>query len=104
MVFDHSVFVVKIRVDRKHGNFVLQSLPSSEASELKADLKVVDVPKGDVLFEPDCRAEFTYFPLDCVVSFLGDTGEGGTVEAWSVRNDAVAGMTGFVRAPTPLRG
>jgi len=93
-----------MRVNQKRGNFVLQSLPANELSQLKADLKVVDLPRGAVLFEPDCRGDFTYFPLDCVVSFLGDTGEGGTVEVWSVGNEGVAGTSGILGATKPFRG
>jgi len=93
-----------MRVNRKHGNSLLQSLPPSELNQLKADLKVVELRRGDVLFEPDRRADFTYFPLDCVVSFLGDTGEGGTVEVWSVGNEGVAGMSGILGGAKPFRG
>jgi len=93
-----------MRVNRKSWNSLLQSLPPGELSQLKADLKAVDLPKGAVLFETDRRADFTYFPLGCVVSFLGDTGEGRTVEVWSVGNEGVAGMSGILGATKPFRG
>ena len=93
-----------MRVNRKHGNSLLQSLPPSELNQLKADLKVLELRRDDVLFEPDRRADFTYFPLNSVVSFLGDTGEGRTVEVWSVGNEGVAGMSGILGGTKPFRG
>jgi CRP-like cAMP-binding protein len=104
MFFNHSLFVVRMRVDPKRGNRVLQSLPAGELNQLKADLKVVELPKHDVLFEPDRRADLTYFPLDSVISFLGDTGEGGSVEVWSVGNEGIGGLSALFGGTKPFRG
>jgi CRP-like cAMP-binding protein len=93
-----------MRVDPKSGNSVLQSLSAREWSQLRADLKVVELPKRAVLFQPDRPADFTYFPLDSVISFLGDTGEGGTVEVWSVGKEGVGGISALVGGTKPFRG
>jgi CRP-like cAMP-binding protein len=93
-----------MRVDSKRGNGVLQSLPAAERSQLEAVLKVVELPNRAVLFEPDRPSDFTYFPLDCVISFLGDTGEGGSVEVWSVGNEGLAGVSSIFGATKPFRG
>ena len=74
-------------------NSILDSLPPSEFKLLKADLDPAELSKGEVLFEPDRRCDYVYFPSDGVISFLGDTGEGGSVEVWSVGNEGVAGLS-----------
>jgi hypothetical protein len=93
-----------MRVHHKRPNFILDHLPSSERNSLKADLKPIELLKGSVLFEPDRSADFTYFPCDSVISFLGDTGEGGSVEVWSVGNEGVAGLSGSFGGTKPFRG
>jgi len=90
--------------DSKRRNFILHNLPSSEWTSLKADLKPVELPKGAVLFEPAGTADFTYFPWDSVISFLGDTGEGGSVEVWSVGNEGVGGLSSLFGGRKPFRG
>jgi hypothetical protein len=93
-----------MRPHPKHPNRVLQSLPTGELNQLRPRFKVVELPKCAVLFEPDSRADFTYFPLDCVISFLGDTGEGGSVEVWSVGNEGIGGVSALFGRSKPFRG
>ena len=89
---------------KKRGNRVLHGLSAGELSHLKADLNIVELRRGDVVFRPDRPADFTYFPLDCVISFLGNTGEGGSVEVWSVGNEGAAGLSGLLGRTNPFRG
>ena len=93
-----------MRVQPKRGNFIFHNLSPSDWNSLKADLKAVELSKGAVLFEPDRTADFTYFPWDSVISFLGDTGEGGSVEVWSVGNEGVAGLSSLIGGTKPFRG
>jgi CRP-like cAMP-binding protein len=93
-----------MRVNPKSSNRVLQSLPAGELNQLKAHLKLVELPKRAVLFEPDRRADYMYFPLGCVISFVGNTGEGGCVEVWSVGNEGVGGLSGLFGGSKPFRG
>src|SRR5215831_13721607 len=104
MFFRHRCFVAKMRVDSKLSNRILQSLPAGERNLLKGALKLVELAKRTELFEPDRRSEWTYFPLDSVISFLGDTGEGGSVEVWSVGNEGVAGLSSLFGRTKPFRG
>src|SRR2546423_13562386 len=104
MFFDHRFFVVKTGVGPKLGNSILHSLPPGEFNLLKSDLRPVELPKGAVLFEADRRADFVYFPSDGVISFQGDTGEGGSVAVWSVGNEGVAGVSSLSGRTKPFRG
>ncbi len=93
-----------MRVYPKRNNRILRSLPAGEWSLLKADLKVVELSKRAELFEPDRHGDLTYFPLDAVISFLGDSGEGGSIEVWSVGNEGIAGLSSLFGRTKPFRG
>jgi CRP-like cAMP-binding protein len=45
-----------------------------------------------------------YFPVDCVISFIGDTGEGGSIEVWSVGSEGIAGFSAALGRTKPFRG
>jgi hypothetical protein len=93
-----------MRVDSKRNNRILESLPGREWNLLKGELKVVELARRSQLLEADRRNELTYFPVDSVISFLGDTGEGGSVEVWSVGNEGVAGLSSLFGRTKPFRG
>ena len=71
---------------------------------VEADLRRVELQKGDIAFEPDRGSDFIYFPCGAVISFLGNTGEGGSVEVWSVGNEGMAGLSSLFGRTTPFRG
>src|SRR5262249_61348774 len=79
-------------VRKQYANSILENLPPADFASLSAGLKEVKLLKGEPLFEPDIPAVDIYFPVDSVISFMGDTGEGGSVEVWSVGSEGVAGL------------
>src|SRR5436190_6850184 len=89
---------------KKHRNSILRRLPSAEFNAIAADLKAVKLARGTLLFEPDQAETYIYFPIDAVVSFIGDTGEGGSIEVWAVGNEGVAGFAGMLGMTKPFRG
>jgi CRP-like cAMP-binding protein len=93
-----------MRVHPKRSNFILDCLPSREWNAIKADLKPVELSAGSLLFQPDRVAGFMYFPCNAVISFLGDTGEGGNVEVWSVGNEGLAGVSALLGGTKPFHG
>ena len=102
MFFDRRFFVVGL--DSKHRNLIIHKLPPRELNPLEADLRPVELRKGDVLFGPDRRSDFIYFPSGAVISFLGNTGEGGSAEVWSVGKEGVAGLSSAFGGTKPFRG
>jgi hypothetical protein len=48
--------------------------------------------------------EYLYFPTTAVISFVGDTGEGGSIEVWSVGHEGAAGISTLLGQSTPFRG
>ncbi len=82
---------------KRYPNSILQQLRFQDFDTLSAELKPVELAKGTPLFEPDQIGPNTYFPISAVISFIGDTGEGGSVEVWAVGSEGVAGVSGIMR-------
>lgn len=93
-----------MKSSRQTRNRVLEHLPSAELKAVCRELKPVVLPRDAVLFEADESVEHIYFPHDAVVSFLGDTGEGGRIEVWGVGNEGIAGISGLLARSSPYRG
>src|SRR5215472_10483490 len=91
-------------VQRRPRNSILQSLSSQDFNSIWAELKPVELTRGTVLFEPHVIAPRIYFPVDSVISFMGDTGEGGTIEVWAVGSEGLAGVAGLLGKAKPFRG
>jgi CRP-like cAMP-binding protein len=91
-------------VQKQYSNSILQNLPPSDFASFFSGLKEVKLLKGAPLFEPDTPAADIYFPVDSVISFVGDTGEGASVEVWSVGSEGVAGLSGILGRSKPFRG
>jgi CRP-like cAMP-binding protein len=85
-------------------NRLLERLPSHEFTALSPDLEPVRLAKSLSLFEPRKNTPFVYFPVDAVISFAGDTGQGGTIEVWAVGREGVAGVSSILGGENPFRG
>ncbi len=90
--------------NRRPSNSILQRLPTSEFNSISSELKQVELSKGSLVFQPDQLASHVYFPIDSVISFIGDTGEGGSIEVWAVGSEGVAGVSGILGRTKPFRG
>ena len=77
-------------------NRIIGSLPPADFSALSADLTPVDLRPDQVIYETGERIDTIYFPEQAVVSFLGNTGDGATVEVWSVGHEGLAGLSGLL--------
>ena len=74
-------------------------------------LQRVTFSLGQIVYEPDERIEFCYFPTDAVVSLLYTMQDGTTAEMGMVGNDGVLGVALFLggestcsRALVPVAG
>src|SRR5437588_12782315 len=84
-------------------NRILGSLPPEELESIASDLSVVDLPRNQLLYQPAAPNEWIYFPEQSVISFLGNTGNDGNVELWSVGSEGLAGISGILATSTPFR-
>lgn len=85
-------------------NLIISALPAGDARTLSASLKPVELSRNAVLYEPGERVQSVYFPEDSIISFLGDTGEGGRIEVWSVGSEGLSGVCPVVNDISPYRG
>ena len=79
-------------------NRLFESLAPATRERLRPHIELVTLAKGRVLCEPGDVPRFAYFPLDGMISLLGITEEGYTLEM------ATAGSEGFVGVPLALNG
>src|SRR5215475_15119249 len=84
MFFKRSFVNRDMVVQKQYSNYILQGLPPGEFASVASELNEVELSKDAVLFERDAIATNIYFPIDSVISFLGDTGDGGSIEVWAV--------------------
>jgi CRP-like cAMP-binding protein len=91
-------------ISKRTQNSLLKSVTSKELSAMSSVLEPVRLPKNLSLISPDKHNEFVYFPIDAVISFIGDTGQGGTIEVWAVGREGVAGISAILGAANLFRG
>jgi hypothetical protein len=91
-------------MSKQKQNLLLESLSSKELKALSSALEPVYLDKNLPLFAADQHNEFVYFPINAVISYIGDTGQGGTIEVWAVGREGVAGISAILRGANLFRG
>jgi hypothetical protein len=51
-------------------NWLLAVLPERDYAQILSQSKLVRLEKGESLYEPDAKTQYTYFPLDTIVSVV----------------------------------
>ena len=92
-----------MRQNSNRRNLILHRLPRSEFNAISADLKPVVLQKPTALFDAGEGAEYVYFPTSSVISIVGDTGEGGSIEVWVVGKEGAAGISAILGNTKPFR-
>ena len=80
-------------VHDRQRNRILQQLPRREYERIVPAMEMVTPPLWEVLTEPDRRHAWAYFPLTAVVSTMVVLESGATVEAATVGNEGVVGLS-----------
>jgi CRP-like cAMP-binding protein len=73
-------------------NWVLRALKPADRAALEGDLTPVALASGDVLFEPDYRVDWVYFPNTAVLSVITVMADGRTVESDTIGCESVVGV------------
>src|SRR5271155_1545747 len=85
-------------------NQLLASLPDTEWMRWSASLEAVDMPLGEVLYEPGVTLNYVYFPLTSIVSLLYVMENGASAEIAVVGNEGIVGVSLFMGGEsTPSR-
>ena len=73
-------------------NRLLGSLSSEEHDRVKVRLQAVQLPRGRIIYEAGDLADYAYFPLSGVISFLSSTEAGEVIEVGMVGNEGTTGI------------
>lgn len=85
-------------------NHLLAALPDSEWQRWQAQLELVDLPLGQVLYESGSKMTHVYFPINAIVSLLYVMEDGASAEIAVVGNEGMVGIALFMGGEsTPSR-
>ncbi len=73
-------------------NHLLAALPADVQARVFANLELVDMPYGKVLYESGDIMRYVYFPIDSIVSLLYIMENGASAEVSVVGNEGFVGM------------
>src|ERR1700679_2235285 len=85
-------------------NRLLASLPTTEWERWSASLEAIEMPLGQVLYEPGVALDYVYFPITSIVSLLYVMENGASAEIAVVGNEGIVGVSLFMGGEsTPSR-
>ena len=77
-------------------NELLAALPESEWHRWQPQLEAVEMPLGQVLYEPGAALSHVYFPTSAIVSLLYVMENGASAEIAVVGNEGIVGISLFM--------
>lgn len=81
-------------------NHILAALPETVRERLFPHLKLVPLPRGEVLYESGAPLRQIYFPTDCVISLLYVLENGVSAEISVVGSEGAVGLSLFIGGET----
>lgn len=81
----------------RRANRLLSALPAVEVQALSADLRLVSLDQGDILFEPDQAITHVHFPLSGAVSLVRLLRDGANVETLMVGREGMTDAGSYLR-------
>lgn len=81
---------------RPNQNLILASLPAKDLANLTEHLQLVQLPVGQMLYEPDQEIRYAYFPVNCLISLHHVLESGRSAETASVGKEGVVGIATFM--------
>ena len=83
-----------------NNNSILAALPDRVNRSLVPYLRPVELERGQILHESGEVVKQIYFPTDSIISLLGTTEEGWSVQLGLIGKEGVVGMVGLLEAKT----
>ena len=85
-------------------NHLVAALPEAEWKRWSTSLELVQMPLGEVLYEPGITLQYVYFPISSIVSLLYVMENGASAEIAVVGNEGLVGISLFMGGDsTPSR-
>ena len=83
-----------------HQNHLLGAMPAYAYERVAAQLELVPLGLGDVLYEPGVQLRYVYFPTTAIVSLLYVMENGSSAEIAIVGNEGILGISLFMGGET----
>lgn len=83
-------------LDNSALNQLLNTLPGEEYQRLLPHLEPIEMPLGEVIYEPGGELRYVYFPITCIVSLLYVMENGSSAEIAVIGNDGMVGVALFM--------
>ncbi len=77
-------------------NHLLAALPAAEYEFLATHLEPVNLPLGEMLYEPGGQLQYAYFPTTAIVSLHYVMASGASAESAGVGNEGIVGISLFM--------
>ena len=74
-------------------NQLLAALPADEYARLLPNLELVDLPLGQVIYEPNTRISHLYFPTTCIIARMYELESGISRQVSMIGNEGVTGVS-----------
>ena len=87
-------------LDSPSQNQLLAALPTAEFEPLVAHLELVQLPLGEMLYEPGGQLKHAYFPTTAIVSLHYIMESGASSESAGVGNEGIVGVSLFMGGNT----
>ena len=84
-------------------NLILRALSKDEFDSFAADIEAVQLHRAEILVEPDHEYSHVVFPDHAVASSLTLLRDGSTVEAASIGQEGMCGLSVFLGGPSPTQ-
>jgi len=81
-------------------NHLIRALPAEDGARLIPRLEPIDLPLGQVLYEPGISMRHVYFPTNAIVSLLYVMEDGASAEIAVVGNEGIVGISLFMGGET----
>src|SRR3954463_3765920 len=82
--------------DRQQANQLLRALSAADYALLVPHLRRVPLAVGEIISRPRARPRHAYFPETAVLSLIIVMEDGSAVEAATVGNEGMAGLSAFL--------
>ena len=87
-------------IDSPQKNHLLAALPAEDFNAISAQLELVPMSLGQMLYEPGTQLRHAYFPTTSIVSLHYVTETGASAETAGVGNEGVVGISLFMGGDT----
>ena len=77
-------------------NTLLNALPDETKQRLFPQIRLVELPLGEVIYDAGQNVSMVYFPTDSIVSLLSTMADGSSAEISVVGNEGLVGIAVFM--------